>query len=244
MLNYMLKSYPGKFIFGGYSVRKSFTIMTSNIGGKMVYDSFLYTYIDNYITFYILMDNGKYKNMETGEEVPSLKAEDIMSKHLARGVKIDSTSYEEYEKDKIIGVFGLRNLEDIMKQTDKMNEVNDNEDIKLTGFIDVKKSYMGMEISGAINGFNRALNRNKEIIQVPPIKNSMDDPYNSLIGDEIDFFDFMSNKTSDQIINDLVKLDSSIDGVNQVKEGKKVTITKGTENTRGSVIIEDVKKEE
>lgn len=243
MFNYMLKNIPAKYIFGGYSVRKSFTVMTSVENGKLVYDSFLFTYVDNYLSFYILMDNGNYKHVESGIEVPEAKAEDLMSKHLARGKVEDEEEYETYERDKIVGVFGLRNMEEIMRQTDQMNAESKTEDIKLSGLIDLKNAYMGMEVNGAINSFNRALKREKGEITVPPIKYSENDEYNSLIGDEMDYFDFMSNKTSDEIIRDLKKIDDSIDGVGNVKSGKEIVITKGEEGVAGSVTIKNINNE-
>ena len=243
MFNYMLKNIPAKYIFGGYSVRKSFTIMTSIENGKLVYDSFLFTYVDNYLSFYILMDNGNYKHVESGTEVPEAKAEDLMSKHLARGKIEDSDEYGSYEKDKIVGVFGLRNMEEIMRQTDQMNVDSQAEDIKLTGLLDLKNAYMGMEVNGAINSFNRALKREKKLITVPPVKYSVEDVYQSLIGDEMDYFDFMSNKTSDEIIRDLGKISDSLDGVGNVKDGKEIVITKGGDGEASSVTIKNVYKE-
>lgn len=243
MFNYMLKNIPAKYVFGGYSVRKSFTIMTSIENGKLVYDSFLFTYVDNYLSFYILMDNGNYKHVESGVEVPEVKAEELMSRHLARGKMEDAEEYESYERDKIVGVFGLRNMEEIMRQTDQMNVDSKAEDIKLTGLLDLKNSYMGMEVNGAINSFNRALKREKGVITVPPIKNSESDTYNSLIGDEMDYFDFMSNKTSDEIIRDLKKLDDSIDGVGNVKDGKEIVITKNGEGVASTVTIKNINNE-
>ena len=64
MFNYMLKNLPAKYVFAGYNVRKSFTIMTSIENGRTVYDSFLYTYVDNYLSFYIQMEDGSYKNVD------------------------------------------------------------------------------------------------------------------------------------------------------------------------------------
>lgn len=239
MFNYMLKNIPSKYVFGGYSVRKSFTIMTSIENGKLVYDSFLFTYVDDYLSFYILMDDGNYKHVESGVVVPEAKAEDLMSRHLARGMVQDADEYEIYERDKIIGVFGLRNMEEIMKQTDQMNTDSNAEDIKLAGLIDLKNAYMGMEVVGAINSFNRALKREKGIITVPPIKNNENDAYNSLIGDEMDYFDFMSNKTSDEIIRDLKKLDDTLDGVGNIKEGKEIVITKGGDGVASTITIKN-----
>ncbi len=72
---YLIKSLPAKYVFAGYNVRKSLTIMTSQVNGKTIYDEFLFTYIDNYVSFYILMENGKYKSVDYNVEVPEFNAE-------------------------------------------------------------------------------------------------------------------------------------------------------------------------
>ena len=68
MFGYTFKQLPAKYLFGGYSVRKSYTIMTRVEDGKVIYDTFLLTYMYNYLSFYILMDNGKYKNVSLNKE--------------------------------------------------------------------------------------------------------------------------------------------------------------------------------
>ena len=94
--------------------------------------------------------------------------------------------------------------------------------IHYTKLIDNKAQYNGMEIMGAINRFNRNLHWEKGLITVPAIKNSPDDTFASPIGDEFDFFDFMTDKSSDQIIKDLKDLDDSLDGVGNKKAIEKL----------------------
>ena len=50
-----------KYVFAGYSVRQGLSVMMTNMDGKMVYDVFLYSYVDNYLSMYFLMENGNYK---------------------------------------------------------------------------------------------------------------------------------------------------------------------------------------
>lgn len=235
MLKYMMKSLPGEYVFGGYSVRKSTAVLSRKEDNKIYYDKFLYTYVDNFLSFYILMEDGSYMNVETNDKVPLLNAEDLMSKHLVMNEELD----EEYERDKIIGVFGIRNMETLIKQVDDMNVANDAHEARLKGLIEAKKSYMGLEITSTISAFNKATRRKEDYVTVPPIKYSAEDTYNSIIGDEIDYFDFMSNKDDDTIIDDLMKLAQSIDGVDNVKDGKEIVITKGSESTAGTVEIKD-----
>ena len=241
MFGYTFKQLPAQYLFGGYSVRRSYTVMTNVVDGKVVYDTFLYTYIDNYLSFYILMDNGLYKNVSLGVEVPEAHAEDIMSKHVARG---RMTEYdEEYDKEEIIGVFGPLNVVDIMKAVDEMKKNDENGDVSLQAMLDIKKQYMGAEVTGIIESYNKRLGYEKGQITVPPIKGSIDDDFNSVIGDEIDYYDFMSNKSTQEIIRELKELADNIDGVGNVREGKEVNITKGDDNTAGTLEIKDVSEE-
>lgn len=235
MLKYMMKNLPGEYVFGGYSVRKSTAVLSRKEDNKIYYDKFLYTYVDNFLSFYILMEDGSYMNVETSDRVPLLNAEDLMSKHLDMNEELD----EEYERDKIIGVFGIRNMETLIKQVDDMNIANNAQEARLKGLIEPKKSYMGMEITSTIAAFNKATRRRADYVTVPPIKYGAEDAYNSIIGDEIDYFDFMSNKDDDTIIEDLMKLDQSIDGVDNVRDGKQIVITKGAEGEAGTVEIRD-----
>lgn len=231
----MLKNLPSKYVYAGYSIRKSLTIMTSNINGRIVYDVFLYTYVDNYLSFYLQMDNGKYKNVNYNIMVDEADAEDLISRHLSRGSVINTDDYEEYDKNNIVGVFGLRNIETLIKQVDDMKKADpENHDISLEALMDVKNQYMGMEIVGVINQFNKCLKYEKGMITVPPIKKDMTDDYESLIGDEMDYFDFMSGKDSDQIIRELKLLDDTLDGVGNIKDGKEIIISKSEEEGSGS----------
>lgn len=236
MFGMALKNIPAKYAFAGYSVRKGLSVMMTNMNGKMVYDIFIYSYVDNYLSFYTLMENGKYRNVSTGEEVPEATAEDIMSKHLYRGPNKDASAYGTYDKDKIVGVFGVRNIEILMKETDEIAKKDDTKDVSLQAFLDVKNQYMGMEIMGVINRFNGYLKWEKDIITVPAIKYGLDDEFNSVIGDEMDFFDFMSNKDSDQVIRDLRTLTVSTDGIGNVKKGMEIKINKAEDEKSASTL--------
>lgn len=217
MFGYMLKNLPAKYVFAGYSIRKSYTILTSVINGRIVYDVFLYTYIDNYLSFYLLMDNGKYKNVETNDEVPLATAEDLISRHIARG-KPQEDEYEELDKEKIVGVFGVRDMETLMKQVDEKAKESDQMDIKLEAMLDIKSQYMGVEIVGTIKRFNTLLGYPKGIITIPAIKKDLNDPYESVIGDEMDYYDLVTNKSSDEIVATFKKLSEQLDGIGNRKK--------------------------
>lgn len=241
MLGYLFKNLPAKYIYAGYGVRKSLTILTTEENGRIIYDVFLYTYVDNYLSFFIQMENGSYRSVDFKVDVPEISAEDLVSRHLSRGLMKNMDDYEEYDREKLIGVFGLRNFEILMKQTDEMKKENsDGFDVSLEALLDVKNQYMGVEVMGVINNFNKCLKYEKGRITIPPITYGPNDPYQSLIGDEMDYFDFMSNKDSDKIIQDLKKLADSLDGIGNVKRGREVVITKSSENETAKVNINKV----
>lgn len=241
MLGYLFKNLPAKYIYAGYGVRKSLTILTTEENGRIIYDVFLYTYVDNYLSFFIQMENGSYRSVDFKVDVPEISAEDLVSRHLSRGLMKNMDDYEEYDREKLIGVFGLRNFEVLMKQTDEMKKENsDGFDVSLEALLDVKNQYMGVEVMGVINNFNKCLKYEKGRITIPPITYGPNDPYQSLIGDEMDYFDFMSNKDSDKIIQDLKKLADSLDGIGNVKRGREVVITKSSENETAKVNINKV----
>lgn len=217
MFNYLLKNIPAEFAFAGYNVRKSLSIVTHEIDDKIVYDVFLYTYIDNYLSFYILMDDGTYKCVALNKKVNSINAEELVSRHLFRGDYYDASEYEIYDKDEVIGVFGLRDINTLIKQVDALGKQKEKNEMSVEALIDIKKAYTGLEINGVINRFNKYKDEKKKLITVPAIKYDTSDTYESVIGDEFDFFDFMSNKDSDRIIDDLKELDNTLDGVGNKK---------------------------
>lgn len=242
MFGFTFKSIKSEYIFAGYNVRKSFSVVNSIEDKKVVYDSFLYTYLDTNLSFYILMDNGLYKNVDLNIEVPEATAEEIKSLHVARGILKDTSDYDEYDIDKVIGVFGLHNISEVIKLADELGKKDDTRDVSLEAILDVKSQYTGMEVNTIIGKFNKFLKRPSGFITVPPIKNAPDDPYNSLIGDEMDFFDFMSNKDSEQIMDDLCLLNQNVDGIGNVKSDREIVITKGTDTTSGNIEIKSTEE--
>ena len=58
-LGLMFKSLPSQYVFAGYNVKKGLSVMSRVENGKMIYDIFVNTYMEDKLTFYILMDDGK-----------------------------------------------------------------------------------------------------------------------------------------------------------------------------------------
>ena len=61
----------------------------------------------------------------------------------------------EDDKEEVVGVFGLRNMEELMKITDDFADESGMTDMKVQAMLDIKRSYSGMEVMGVINKFNR-----------------------------------------------------------------------------------------
>ena len=218
MFNYLFKNIPAKFIFAGYNVKKGLTVMTTDSENGVYYDVFLYTYIDNHISFFIQMEDGSYKNVDLKLNLPAMDNNDIMSKHLFRGSYYDTREYGEYDKEKIIGVYGLRGFSELLKQIDELEKDNEVKEMSLQALLDEKGAYSGMEIMGAINRFNRNLKGANDYITVPALKKGPNDTFESIIGDEEAWNEFIADKTPDQILAEIKKLDDSVDGVGNIKE--------------------------
>lgn len=215
---YMFKNIPTKYAFAGYCVRKGLSQMTTpDQQGNIVYDVFTETYVDNFLSFFILMDDGTYKHVDGKESVVSIDMNEFMSKHIYRGAYYDVSQLPMYDKEEVIGVFGLRDIITLEKQIDEMEKEFESRDMSIQAILGEKPQYTGLEITGAINRFNKDLKREKKRILIPPIKYGPEDTYVSLIGDELDFNDFLTNKSSDQIINDIITLDNKVDGVGNLK---------------------------
>lgn len=218
MFNYLLKNIPAQYAFGGYAVRKSTSIVSTDVDGELLFDIFTYTYIDKQMTMFILMEDGTYKSVEYDKKVPALDAAGIMSKHLYRGKEYNKEDYPLYDKEEICGVFGLRDMLKLMEEADAYASKIGSSDMRLQAIYDIKKSYTGMEIMGAIGKFNQINKWGKGLITVPPIKYDETDSFNSVIGDELDFFDIFSNRSIDECVKEIKRLDDLTDGIGNIKE--------------------------
>ena len=218
MFNYLLKNLPEKYVYAGYNVRKGLTVMTTDTGNGIIYDVFLHTYIDNYLSFYVLMEDGQYKCVDLKKNLPQITNDDLPSKHLFRGRYHDTSEFGEYDKDQVIGVYGLRNMQELMHQIDAQEKALDSKELSILALYDEKTAYTGMEIIGAINRFNRNLQRRKDIITVPAIKKDETDSYESVVGDMEAWNTLIAEKTPDQIVDEIIKIDNSTDGIGNIKQ--------------------------
>lgn len=218
MFNYLLKNIPAKYAFGGYAIRRSTSVVSTEVNGELLFDVFAYTYLDTQITMFILMEDGTYKSVEYDKKVPAVDAAGIVSKHLYRGKEYNKDDYPLYDKEEICGVFGLRDIHKIMEEADAYAAKKGTSDIRLQALYDVKSAYTGMEIMGILSKYNQMNNWKKGLITVPPIKYDDTDTFNSIVGDELDFFDLFSNRTIDECIGEIKRLDDLTDGIGNIKE--------------------------
>ena len=90
MFNYLLKNIPAQYAFGGYAVRKSTSIVSTDVDGELLFDIFTYTYIDKQMTMFILMEDGTYKTSKYVLPVfaeDSIKLQAIMKEFISQGLE-------------------------------------------------------------------------------------------------------------------------------------------------------------
>ena len=93
----------------------------------------------------------------------------------------------------------------------------ENKDIPMAVLNGEKAAYTGLEVDGIIKTFNQMHNSQKRTLTIPALKNSSTDTMDSPIGEELDFFDFVSNKTSDEIVSAIKKIDDNVDALGNKK---------------------------
>ena len=220
---YLLKNLPAEFVYGGYSVRKGITSQTvTTPEGKVIYDAFLYTYIDDYLSFYILMEDGSYKNVEEKVNVGITPNPGLASRHLERGNYVNTSKYGDYDKNKVVGVFGPMKINDILEKLDELGKQDDSKDIGYNTMIGAKQAYTGLEIGAILKEFNNKMGRKRRPLTVPAIKKDENDEYESYFGLESDFEEFIKDKEPEAIIEELMRINDEQDAL-----GNKVYETLG-----------------
>lgn len=220
MFGYLLKNLPSEYLYAGYIVRKGLSSSTINVDGQAMYDAYLYSYLENNLTLFILMEDGLYKDISSGLKLPKIEEDDIVSKHLERSVQIDMEEYGEYDKNKPIGVYGLHSFAEMIKLED-MNASIEQKGLKIGDLksINLKRSYTGMEALGVVGRFNNRNKLDNKKFCVPAIKKDENDTSDSIIGDINAYHELIKDKTSDEIVQVLYNLSKELDSVgNKVYE--------------------------
>lgn len=216
-LSLMLKTIPAQYVFAGYNVRKGLSVMSHVENGRMVYDIFVYSYMEDRLSFYILMDDGKYKNVETGVKVDEIKVDNLISRHLYSGESYDLENFGQYDKEQLAGVFGLRDMSQLMIDIDNYEAKIGTNKLKAQALHDVRKGYTGLEVNTLINRWNSDFSKYKGNFTVPAISYGQNDSYQSSIGDEIEFYDLINEKSNDEIVEILREIANKLDGLGNVK---------------------------
>ena len=216
-LGFLVKSLPSQYVFAGYNVRKGLSVMSQVVDGKMLYDIFQYSYMEDKLSFYNIMDDGKYKNIDLDEKVDPLDADKLISRHLFRGETYDLDDFDQFDKEKLAGVFGLRSMEQLMKDIDAYEAKIGLNKMMVQAIFDVKKAYTGLEINNIIGRFNKDFSKYKGYFTIPAVTFGPEDTYKSAIGDEIEFFDLINEKSNDEIVEWLREMSTALDGVGNVK---------------------------
>ena len=220
---YLIKNLPAEYVYGAYSVRKGITSQTSTSeDGKIIYDAFLYTYIDDYLSFYILMEDGTYKNVNEKVNVTPTPTPGLASRHLDRGNYVDTSKYGDYDKNKVVGIFGAMKINDILAKIGEMAKEDASKDISYNSLIGEKSAYTGLEIGTILNEYNNKMGRKKRALTVPALKKDENDPYESMIGLDSDFEEFIKDKDPEDIMKELIRINDEQDAL-----GNKVYETLG-----------------
>lgn len=197
-------SLPLEYIYVGYLVSKGTSLENTNINGAIRRDFYMFTYITLEPSFFVLMEDGMYKDIETGNKYPKLEYYNLVSKHLESGMDIDHTKYPAFGKNDFIGVFNLTKFETIVdKQIDA--ELN-SKDITLKLNTQKKKSYTPLEIIGIYKRYRKG-DFNKKAVRtfiVPPVLKDELDSIKTVFGLESKFVMQYYGKSEEEIYNDLL----------------------------------------
>ena len=220
---YLLKNLPAEYVYGGHAVRKGITSQTTNTeDGHVIYDAFLYTYIDENMSFFILMEDGSYKCVEQKDNVLAVTNAGLASRHLDRGNYVNTTKYGDYDKNKVIGVYGAMKINDLMARVAEKSKEDNERDISFQTLVGEKKAYTGLEINTILNEYNNRMGRKKRALIVPAIKKDENDTYESKFGLEEDFQEFLKDKDPEQVVEELMAFNDEMDAL-----GNKVYETLG-----------------
>ncbi len=218
MFNYLLKNIPSQYLYAGYVIRKGLSSSTIVDGDKTYYDALLYSYIENNLSLFILMEDGLYKEVSTGIKLPEILEDEIVSKHLERSEYIDISDYGEYNKENPMGVYGLHSFEDLIKLEDASLTI-EQQGLKIGDLkgLTLKKAYTGIEAMAVVGRFNNRNKLNKKRFCVPAIKIDSNDKFESIIGDINSYHELIKDKTPDQIIQMLYNKAQELDSTGNKK---------------------------
>lgn len=199
-VNKIMANIPLEYAYIGFLVSKGMTLENNSYNNQVLRDLYLYTYISLKPSFFALMEDGTYKDLETGLKYPKLKYGDLISKHIARGETIDMTKYPQISKNNSIGVFNLTKFENIVDIV--VNRELNSKEINLKVATKKKKAYTLVEMENIYRRFNNQINTVNTFI-VPPVLMDELDNIKTVYTLESNFVYEYYGKSDEEIYNDL-----------------------------------------
>lgn len=199
-VNKFAANIPLEYAYVGFLVSKGMTLENRNVGNKIIRDLFLYTYISVKPSFFALMEDGTYKDLETGIKYKKLTFGELISKHIDRGETIDMTQYPSISKNDAIGVFNLTKFEEIVDKV--INAELNSKDINLKVATKKKKSYTLVEMEGIYRRYKKEVSTVNTFIVPPVLMDELDD-IKTVYTLESNFMYEYYGKSDEEIYNDL-----------------------------------------
>lgn len=199
-VNKLAANIPLEFAYVGFLVSKGMTLENRSVNNKIVRDLFLYTYISIKPSFFALMEEGTYKDLETGIKYKKLTYGELISKHIARGETIDMTKYPTISKNDCIGVFNLTKFEEIVDSV--INAELNSKDINLKVATKKKKAFTLVEMEGIYRRYKKEESTVNTFIVPPVLMDELDD-IKTIYTLESNFMYEYYGKSDGEIYNDL-----------------------------------------
>lgn len=199
-VNKMVANIPLEYAYVGFLVSKGMTLENRNVGNKIIRDLFLYTYISVKPSFFALMEDGTYNDLETGIKYKKLTFGELISKHIARGETIDMTQYPSISKNDAIGVFNLTKFEEIVDKV--INAELNSKDINLKVATKKKNSYTLVEMEGIYRRYKKEQSTVNTFIVPPLLMDELDD-IKTVYTLESNFMYEYYGKSDGEVYNDL-----------------------------------------
>lgn len=172
-VNKMVANIPLEYTYIGFLVSRGMTLENNSSNNQIIRDLFLYTYISLKPSFLALMEDGTYKDLETGIKYQKLQYGDLISKHVARGESIDMTHYPQISKNNAIGVFNLTKFETIVDNV--VNKELNSKEINLKVATKKKSAYTLVEMQGIYKRYKKEESTINTFIVPPVLMDDLDD---------------------------------------------------------------------
>lgn len=198
----MVQNIPLEYAYIGYKVSKGLVIENTTTNGITNRDLFLYTYLSIDPVVIVLMEDGNYKDMETGLKAPKLEYGHLISKHLARGNNINIANYPSYSKSNILGYFNLKKFEDVVKAVIEIENTTAMINLKDTA---LKGAYTVLEMNNILKKY-LGKKDDKTLIKtfaVPPVLIDELDNIRTVYTLESRFLYDYYGKSDEEVFNDI-----------------------------------------